>query len=61
MKRTRRNQRATCKAQVVLAAVKGDKTVAELAEQFSLHIPLNPAADSERIRPPLGDPGRRPQ
>ena len=25
----------------------------------SLHIPLNPAADSERIRPPLGAPRRR--
>lgn len=24
-----------------------------------LHIPLNPAADSERIRPPLGAPRRR--
>jgi hypothetical protein len=28
---------ATFKAQVALAAVKGDKTLAELAEQFSLH------------------------
>jgi transposase len=37
MKRTRRNHGATFKAQVALAAVKGDKTVAELAEQFSVH------------------------
>lgn len=37
MKRTRRNHGATFKAQVVLAAVKGDKTLAELAEQFSVH------------------------
>lgn len=37
MKRTRRNHGATFKAQVALAAVKGDKTVAELAEQFRVH------------------------
>lgn len=37
MKRTRRNHGATFKAQVALAAVKGDKTVAELAEQFPVH------------------------
>jgi transposase len=37
MKRTRRNHGATFKAQVAVAAVKGDKTLAELAEQFSVH------------------------
>jgi transposase len=37
MKRTRRNHGATFKAQVALAAVKGDKTLAELAEQFHVH------------------------
>ena len=37
MKRTRRNHGATFKAQVALAAVKGDKTLAELAEQFRIH------------------------
>jgi transposase len=37
MKRTRRNHGATFKAQVALAAVKGDKTVVELAEQFHVH------------------------
>jgi transposase-like protein len=37
MKRTRRNHGATFKAQVALAALKGDKTLAELAEQFSVH------------------------
>ena len=37
MKRTRRNHGATFKAQVALAAIKGDKTLAELAEQFRVH------------------------
>ena len=37
MKRTKRNHGATFKAQVALAAVKGDKTLAELAEQFRVH------------------------
>jgi transposase-like protein len=36
MKRTRRNHGAAFKAQVALAAVKGDKTLAELADQFSV-------------------------
>lgn len=37
MKRSRRNHGATFKAHVALAAVKGDKTLAELAEQFRVH------------------------
>ena len=37
MKRTRRNHGAPFKAQVALAAVKGDKTLAELAEHFRVH------------------------
>jgi transposase-like protein len=37
MKRTRRNLGAAFKAQVALAACKGDKTLAELAEQFHVH------------------------
>ena len=37
MKRTRRNHGTSFKAQVAVAAIKGDKTLAELAEQFSLH------------------------
>ncbi len=37
MKRTRRNQGVTLKAQVALATAKGEKTVAELAEQFLVH------------------------
>jgi len=37
MKKTRRNHGATFKAQVALAAVKGDKAVAELAEHFQIY------------------------
>ncbi len=37
MKRTRRNHSAAFKAKVALAALKGDKTLAELAEQFEIH------------------------
>ena len=37
MKRTRRNHGAAFKSQVALAACKGDKTLAELAEQFGVH------------------------
>ena len=36
-RRTRRNHSPTFKAQVALAAIKGDKTLAELAEQFDVH------------------------
>lgn len=37
MRRTSRNHGATFKAQVALAAIKGDKILAELAEQFRVH------------------------
>jgi transposase len=37
MKRTRRNHGAEFKAKVALAAFKGDKTLAEMAEQFGVH------------------------
>ena len=37
MKSTRRNHGASFKAQVALAAVKGDRTLAELAEHFRVH------------------------
>jgi transposase len=36
-KRTRRNHSAGFKAKVALAAFKGDKTLAELAQQFDVH------------------------
>jgi transposase-like protein len=36
-KRPRRNHTAAFKAKVALAAVKGDKTLAELAQQFDVH------------------------
>lgn len=37
MRRTRRNHSPAFKAKVALAAIKGNKTLAELAEQFSIH------------------------
>jgi len=36
-RRKRRNHSPTFKAQVALAALKGDKTLAELAQQFDIH------------------------
>jgi len=36
-KRTRRNHTPAFKAKVALAAIKGDKTFAELAQQFDVH------------------------
>ncbi len=36
-KRPRRNDTAAFKAKVALAAVKGEKTLAELAQQFDVH------------------------
>ena len=37
MRSKRRNHSAGFKAKVALAAIKGDKTVAELARQFNVH------------------------
>ena len=37
MKRPRRNHTATFKAKVAMAAIRGDKTLAELAQQFDVH------------------------
>ena len=36
-KRTRRNHSPDFKAKVALAAIKGDRTLAQLAEQFDVH------------------------
>ena len=37
MRRPRRNHSGTFKAKVALAAVQGERTLAELAEQFDVH------------------------
>jgi transposase len=37
-KRTRRNHRPAFKAKVALAALKGEKTLADLAQQFDVHV-----------------------
>lgn len=37
MRRTRRNHAPAFKAKVALAAIRGDKTLADLAEQFDVH------------------------
>ena len=36
-RRPRRNHTATFKAKVALAAIRGDRTLAQLAEQFDVH------------------------
>lgn len=45
-KRKRRNHSPVFKAKVALAAVRGDKTIAELAQQFEVH--PNQIADWKR-------------
>ena len=36
-RRTRRNHSAAFKAKVALAAIKGERTIAQLADQFDVH------------------------
>lgn len=48
-RRKRRNHSATVKAQVTLGALKGDKTLTELARQFDVH--PNQIMDLERYLP----------
>jgi transposase-like protein len=38
MKRTRRNHTAVFKAKVALAAIRGEKTLAELSVQYEVHV-----------------------
>ena len=38
MKRPRRNHTAAYKAKVALAALKGDKTLAELSQKYDVHV-----------------------
>jgi len=37
-KRTRRNHSSDFKAKVALAAIKGDRTIAQLSDQFGVHV-----------------------
>ncbi len=37
-KRTRRNHSPAFKAKVALAAIKGERTIAQLADQFGIHV-----------------------
>ena len=36
-RRPRRNHTPACKSKIALAAIKGDRTVSELAQQFDVH------------------------
>ena len=53
MKRPRRNHAAPFKAKVALAGLKGDRTLAERAQQYDVHLPIpsdEPQPDPTRSR-----------
>ena len=64
-RRPRRNHTPAFKAKVALAAVKGDRTIAQLAEHFDVHPNQITAwkAQLEGALPEFSDPGawRRPR
>ena len=49
MKRKRRNHSSIFKAKVALAAVKGDRTMAELAEQFDV-LEVDPGSRAAKLK-----------
>ena len=58
-RRPRRNHTPAFKAKVALAAVKGDRTIAQLAEHFDVHPNQITAwkAQLEAVLPGFSDPG----
>ncbi len=64
MKRPRRNHSAAFKAKVALAAIRGDKTLAELAAHFQVHpnqITLWKGQLLERVATVFGDAAPAPE
>ena len=49
-RRSRRNHSPAFKAKVALAAIKGEKTLAELAQQFDVHLQLARPSRPHRLR-----------
>ena len=49
---TRRTYSPSFKAKVALAAIKGEKTLAELTKQFGVHRPRSSPGSSNCRRPP---------
>ena len=56
MKRTRRNHAPGFKAKVAIAAIKGDKTLAEIAEHFELWVARQVGLLQRRLIP-IGSSG----